>query len=73
MAQSVVSMNVVEKEVGKKWVPQSYIVVMENNGTNGVVVFDTNCVAVSSTTLINKTRVGIPNTHDGNYRVTKIK
>jgi hypothetical protein len=73
MAQSVVSMNVVEKEVDKKWVPQSYIVVTKNNGTNGVVLFDKNYVAVSSTTLINKTRVGIPNTHDGNYRVRSIQ
>lgn len=73
ISQNIVSINVIEKQINNGWVPQNYIVVTENSGTNGVVLFDKNYKPIISVSVVGKTRMGIPNTHDGNYRITKIK
>lgn len=73
MAQNIVSINVVEKKINSGWVPQNYIVVLEKSGTNYFVLFDKNYKPEASAYVIGKTRIGIPNTHNGNYRITKIK
>ena len=72
MAQSVVSINVVEKKINSGWVSQNYIVVSEKSGTNYVVLFDKNYKLEASACVVGKTRMGIPNTHNGNYRMRKL-
>ena len=72
MSQSIVSINVVEKKINNGWVPQNYIVVSEKSGTNYVVLFDKNYKLEASAYVVGKTRMGIPNTHNGNYRMRKL-
>lgn len=71
-AQSVTSISAVEKQVKDKWVAQYYIVVLPSGTNNATVLFDSKQKVITSAVGTN-IRIGLPETSQGKYRVTKLQ